>query len=39
MASKTERERGGNGAGMGREWDGNGMDWTDENARMTFGRI
>ncbi len=35
-------ERYGSGAGMGREWSGNctdWTDWTDENARMTFGLI
>lgn len=42
MVSKTEREWSGNGTGMGQEWSGKGMDWTDwtdENARMTFGLI
>ena len=40
MVSKTEWKRGGKGAGMGRggnctDW----TDWTDENARMSFGLI
>lgn len=42
MVSKTERKRGENGVETGREWGGNctdWTDWTDENARMTFGLI